>query len=337
MTGPDPSADSIALLFPGQGAQRPGMGLPWLDSPHWSVVDRLGAATGQDVGQLLTVADAETLRRTDNAQLATFALEMVVLEAATAALSQLPVVCCAGHSLGEYAALVAAGVLELEQAGRVVAARGRAMAEAARLTPGTMAVVLKCDRTVVESLTEELRAAGEQIWVANLNGPGQTVVSGSPAGVDALSDRAAGVGARIMRIPVGGAFHSPLMEPARTALAAALDLAAPGTARVPVIANVDAAPHLGGSAEEWRERALAQLALPVRWEQSIQQVTELPSAPYLLVELGPGSVLTGLTRRIAPDQPAVSVATPDQLADLARRLAERRARRLVEHRAEALV
>lgn len=312
----------IALLFPGQGAQQPGMGLAWLDSPHWSVVDRLSAATGRDVRHLLTTADAETLRRTDNAQLATFALEAMVFEAVRAAVPGLPVVCCAGHSLGEYGALLAAGVLGLEQVGRLVAARGDAMAEAARSNPGTMAVLLGGDRAALTDLAEDLRAAGEQVWVANLNGPGQTVVSGSVAGVEALSGRASGTGARVVRIPVGGAFHSPFMEPAKAALAAAFDQVDAGTARIPVFANVDAAAHRGDTVGEWRGLALAQLVSPVRWEQSVRNMLELPSPPTELVELGPGAVLANLTRRIAPELSATSVGTPAQVAELAGRWAE---------------
>ncbi|RKE20779.1 ACP S-malonyltransferase [Streptomyces sp. TLI_171] len=314
----DQRADRIALMFPGQGAQRPGMGLPWLDSPHWRVVDAISQRVGRDVGALLIDADAETLRRTDNAQLATFTLEMVILQAVRLAVPELPVAACAGHSLGEYGALVAAGVLKIEDAAVVVAARGSAMADAARAVDGTMAVLIGGDIESAVRLTQGLRADGVQVWPANLNGPAQTVVSGTRDGIDVLTDRAGQEGFRVTRIPVGGAFHSPLMQSAQQRLAAALDGIALRSARVPVVANVDGQVH-GGDPVEWQQLMVRQVVEPVQWDRTVRTLVGPACGATALVELGPGAVLGGLARRIVPGVPAAAVGTPEQVAALAER------------------
>ncbi|MFJ5233129.1 ACP S-malonyltransferase [Kitasatospora sp. NPDC088391] len=316
----DQRADRIALMFPGQGAQRPGMGLPWLDSPHWRVVDAVSQRVGRDVGALLVDADAETLRRTDNAQLATFTLEMVILQAVRAAVPGLPVVACAGHSLGEYGALVAAGVLKIEDAAVVVAARGAAMADAARAVPGTMAVLIGGDIESAVRLTHGLRAEGAQVWPANVNGPAQTVVSGTVEGVELLAERAGPAGFRVTRIPVGGAFHSPLMLPAQQRLAAALEGIALRSARIPVVANVDGQVH-GGDPVEWPRLMIRQLVEPVLWDHGVRTLAGPDCGATELVELGPGAILGGLARRIAPALPSTAVGTPEQVAALAERFA----------------
>ncbi|MGW0582776.1 ACP S-malonyltransferase [Streptomyces sp. NPDC002920] len=308
-------ATDTGLLFPGQGAQRPGMGRPWRDTPHWRTVGELSEVCGRDVGELLLHADAERLTRTDNAQLATFALEMVLLDALRAAVPGLRPAVCAGHSLGEYAALTAAGVLGPADAGRLVAERGAAMAEAAGLVPGTMTVLVgPAVARTAERLAARLRAdGGAEVWVANVNGPDQVVVSGVPDAVLALTGQAEKAGARAVRIPVGGAFHSPLMTAARPRLAAALDATAPRPARCPVIANVDGLVHRDEPAH-WRELMLRQLVLPVRWSDSMATLRSVADGPLRLVELGPGGTLAGLARRLLPpDVPVRSVATPAQL------------------------
>ncbi|WP_129308604.1 ACP S-malonyltransferase [Streptomyces sp. L2] len=309
--------ERVALVFPGQGAQRPAMGEPWRDTPYWGVVESLSEAVGRDLAALLTTADAEELRRTDNAQLATFTLEMVVLAAVRDRAGELPVARTAGHSLGEYSALVAAGVLGAEEAGRVVAERGAAMADAARRAPGTMAVLLGGDTDGLRALVEEERAAGRQVWVANLNAPGQTVISGTVEGVDAVAARAGEQGARVARIPVGGAFHSPLMDSAQPRLAAAWAAVTPGPGRVPVVTNVDGTAHRGPDVD-WRDLAVRQLTAPVRWEHTVRTLADAGCTRF--VELGPGQVLTGLARRIAPAVSTVSVSTPDQLTAVGREL-----------------
>ncbi|WP_329222687.1 ACP S-malonyltransferase [Streptomyces sp. NBC_01485] len=309
---------ATALLFPGQGAQRPGMGEPWRDTAHWKVVDQLSEACDRDLGRLLLHADAAELTRTDNAQIATFTLEMVILDALDTAVGGARPAVCAGHSLGEFAALTAAGVLTLEDAGRLVSERGAAMAEAARRVPGTMAVLVGPGVAAhAERLAARLRAGAEaQIWVANLNGPAQVVVSGTADAVAALAEEAEAAGTRAVRIPVGGAFHTPLMAAARPRLAAAVSAVALHPAHCPVIANVDARAHRSDP-ERWRDLMLRHLVMPVRWAGSMRTLAAVARGPLRLAELGPGSTLSGLARRLLPPEvPVRSVATPDQLAAL---------------------
>jgi [acyl-carrier-protein] S-malonyltransferase len=232
----------------------------------------------------------------------------------------LPVVACAGHSLGEYSALVAAGVLTAEDAVQVVAERGEAMADAARRADGTMAVLIGGDAESAGRLAGQLRAQGERVWPANLNAPGQVVVSGARSGVEAMVELAQQEGFRVTRIPVGGAFHSPLMIPAQYRLSAALRRAPLQRGQYPVVANVSGRVH-AGDADEWRSLMVRQLVEPVLWERSVRTLVGEECRATELVELGPGAVLGGLARRIAPAVPAVAVSTPEQVAALAERFA----------------
>ncbi len=281
------------------------MGRPWRDHPSWAVVERVGDAIGRDVAGLLTDADADTLRLTRNAQPATFTLSLVVLDAARAAgLLDAPVAGVAGHSLGEYSALVAAGVLPEQDAANLVAERGEAMQAASEAAPGTMAAVLGLEPDQVAAACRGV----EGVWVANDNAPGQIVVAGTPAGVDAASARARDLGAkRVVALPVGGAFHSPLMGPAGARLERALATVAWSAAAVPVVANVDAAPHLDG----FPDLLAAGLTAPVRWRESLLGLRSLGAD--LWVELGPGSELSGMVKRSVEGARRVTVNTPDDL------------------------
>jgi [acyl-carrier-protein] S-malonyltransferase len=293
----------LALLFPGQGSQRPGMGLSWRDHRSWAVVERIAAATGRDLAVLLTEADAETLRATRNAQLAAFGLSMVILDAARSAGLGRPVA-AAGHSLGEYSALVAAGVLSLEDGARLVAARGEAMQVAAEQLPGTMAAVLGLDPQAVVGACAEVKGA----WVANDNAPGQVVVAGTAAGVAAAGEAARAAGAkRVVALAVGGAFHSPLMAPAQEPLDAALSGASFGPAAFPVVTNLDATAHTDG----WQALLSGQLASPVRWRESLLALAALGVDHF--VELGPGSELSGMVKRTVDGATRANAATPEDL------------------------
>jgi len=298
----------LAFTFPGQGSQRPGMGRPWVDHESWALVAQASQAAGRDVAGLLLDADAEELRDTRNAQLTTFVLSMVVRDAVER-LGVAPAV-CAGHSLGEYSALVAAGVLSFEDGVRLVVARADAMHAAGRAAEGTMAAVLGLE---VAAVGQACDAATGDAWVANDNAPGQVVIAGSPAGVDAAGAEAKRLGAKkVMALPVSGAFHTPFMAPARDALQAAVEAARPRDAAVPVVANVDARAHVAGS--EWRELLAAQLTAPVRWRESLQALAA--AGACTVVELGPGGVLTGLAKRTLDGVRAGSVATPEELGRL---------------------
>jgi [acyl-carrier-protein] S-malonyltransferase len=295
----------LVFTFPGQGSQRPEMGRAWVDHPSWEVVDEASAAVGRDVGDLLLGAPMEELTQTANAQMATFVQSLVVLDAVER-LGLAPGA-CAGHSLGEYTALVAAGALSFEDGIGLVAARGEAMARATEEQPGTMAALMGIADDDAEAACA--RAEGEA-WVANYNATGQVIIAGTAEAVATASNLARQMGARkVLPIPVAGAFHTPLMGGARAPLRKALGTARFVRPEVPVVANVDARVH--EDPEEWPGLLSAQLCGPVRWRQTLETLTGLGATT--LVELGPGGVLTGLAKRGAPGVRALAVTTPDDL------------------------
>lgn len=298
----------IVFTYPGQGSQKPGMGVAWREHPSWELVEEASEAASRDVAALLCDTDAEELTRTRNAQLATFVTSMVALDAVTRLGAQ--AAAHAGHSLGEYSALTAAGVLDFADAVRLVTERGDAMQAAADEREGTMAAVLGLDDEQVDIACHR---AGGEVWVANFNAPGQVVIAGVPDDVDRAAAIARELGAkRAMRLPVGGAFHTPLMAPARDRLRKALDQTEFRAPTNPVVANVDAAFHT--DAAEWPDLLAAQLCSPVRWRQTL---TNLDEAGYTVhVEIGPGTVLTGLAKRTIRGARLVSVSTPADLDGL---------------------
>lgn len=298
----------LAFTFPGQGSQQPGMGRPWVDHPSWALVAAASEASGRDVATLLLDADADELRRTENAQLSTYVLSLVVHDA----VRQLGVRCtvAAGHSLGEYSALTAVGALRLEDGVRLVTERGAAMQAAADARPGTMAAVLGADDEVVE---EACAKASGDVWVANSNGAGQVVIAGDADGIADAGAIAKELGARkVLPLPVGGAFHTPFMASAAERLRAALAATSFANAEVPVLANVDALPHQ--HADQWADLLDAQLTSPVRWRQTVERM--LADGVTAFLELGPGAVLTGMAKRSAPGAAAKAAAEPAALDEV---------------------
>ena len=298
-----PTAD-LVLAFPGQGSLSPGVGAPWRDHPCFAVVGEVGASTNTDLGRLLVDGDADALVATRNAQLATYALSLAILDAsglaprATYAL---------GHSLGEYTALVATSIVDRDGGARLVEARGTAMLEAASQAPGTMVAMIGGDEAVAAAACESIG----DLWVANLNGPGQVVLGGTVRAVEEATSRAKELGfRRAIPLRVGGAFHTPLMASAAPALAEALGATqfSAGTARV--VANVDS--NIVEQPQQWPALLTRQLTEPVDW---VGCVRALP-AGAVVVELGAGGVLTGLTRRIRDDLDCRSVGVPEDLAAL---------------------
>jgi [acyl-carrier-protein] S-malonyltransferase len=282
------------------------MGAPWTETPSWSVVTRLSDVLGRDLGALLIDADGPTLQETRNAQAATFALSLVVLDHVASRGLHPEVV--AGHSLGEYTALVAAGALDEDAGMALVGARGDAMQVASDANPGTMAAVLGLDPPDVAAACED---APGQVWVANDNAPGQVVIAGTLTGVEVGGAAAKARGAkRVMPLAVGGAFHSPLMAPAQDSLDAALRATAFGDAKVPVIANVDAEAHT--CSDEWAAQLSAQLCQAVRWRESLEALAAMGVTSIL--ELGPGDALTGMAKRTIEGIDARAVGTPDAAA-----------------------
>lgn len=284
------------------------MGAPWTNHPAWAVVERVSDATSRDVGSLLLDADAETLKATRNAQLAAFALSLVTLYAARASgLEYVPVAAVAGHSLGEYTALVASEAIPADAAARLVAARGEAMQAAADAQPGTMAAVLGLDPELVGEACRGVEGA----WPANDNAPGQVVIAGTAPGVEQAAEAAKKLGAkRVMPLPVGGAFHSPLMAPAQSRLDAALAEAHFHDAGVDVVANVDAVAHRNG----FDDLLSRQLVSPVRWRESLQTLGRSGVTHFL--ELGPGTELSGMVKRTLDGAQRANVATPEDLDKL---------------------
>ncbi|HXZ83799.1 MAG TPA: ACP S-malonyltransferase [Acidimicrobiales bacterium] len=311
----------LAFTFPGQGSQRPGMGASWADHPSFELVEHASEVLGRDVASLLVDTDQKTLTRTANAQLATFVTSLVILDAAER--MGLEPAACAGHSLGEYTALVATGALAYEDGLELVAERGAAMAEAAEHNPGTMLAVLGLGDEDVEAAC--VRAEGE-VWVANYNAPGQVVIAGEKDSVERAAGLARRAGARrVVALPVGGAFHTPLMAPARDRLRKALAAATFFESDPAVVANVDAKAHPEGG--DWPGLLSAQLCAPVRWRQSLD--TLFAAGTRTFVELGPGGVLTGLAKRVLPGRSTVNcaVATPVELEALVEALAGAAAQR----------
>ena len=235
----------------------------------------------------------DDLRRTDVTQPAVFVHSV----AQFVARPEVVPASTAGHSLGEFSALVAAGVLTFEDALPLVARRAQAMQAACDEQPGTMAAILGLDDAVVERICQEITAQGPVVVAANYNCPGQLVVSGSAEGVARACEALKAAGAkRALLLPVGGAFHSPLMQSAAAALAAAIEKTAFGPARCPVYQNVDARPHTDPA--EIKANLLAQLTAPVRWTQLVQRMAADGTADF--AECGPGKVLQGLVKKIVP-------------------------------------
>lgn len=301
--GEAPTELPSALVFPGQGSQRPGMGRPWLGhaaAARWREADDV---LGWDVSRLGTQADAEELREPASCQVALFVHHAVVFEAWRAASPPPHVV--AGHSLGEYNALCAAGVLSFADGLRLVAARAHATQEAAVAAPGGMAACLGCDAEDVEEACERSGA-----FLANDNAPGQIVVSGTVRALDELSEAMAARRGRVTRLEVGAAYHSPLMERAVAAFSAALEDVEFRDPVVPVIANVDAAPH--GPGADWSALLRRQLTSPVLWRATMGAV--VATGAGMIVELGASPVLTGLAKRTAPGLQRRFIAEPSDVA-----------------------
>jgi [acyl-carrier-protein] S-malonyltransferase len=297
----------IAFTFPGQGSQAPGMGEPWRELPSWELVAEASEAVDRDVEHLLLHADADELRQTRNSQLSTYVLSMVALDAVERIGLQPAFV--AGHSLGEYSALTAAGVLSFSAGVRLVGERGDAMQAAADAQLGTMAAVLALD----DDKVVEACAGDDDVWVANYNAPGQVVIAGTPEAIERAGEKAKALGARrVLPIKVGGAFHTPYMAPASERLRKTLAETEMRDANIPVFTNVDAAPKTG--AADWRGLLSSQLTSPVQWRRTLHEM-DLAGATVFL-ELGPGTALTGMIKRTIKKATSVAVNTPADVDNL---------------------
>lgn len=312
----------VVLLFPGQGSQKPGMGkdLAGAFPAAADVFRRADEALGESLSTLCFDGPADTLTLTHNAQPALLAHGAAVWAVTREAIGH-DICAAAGHSLGEFTAYHAAGALTLDHAVRLVRLRGTLMYESGLARPGTMAAILgETDRAIDEICAEASASPeGGLVVPANYNSPGQVVVSGEVAGVERAMELAKKAGAkRAIRLPVSGAFHSPLMQTAWQAFAQSLAHTPLDDPSVPVYANVNAEPVR--RADDARRLLLEQLTAPVRWMELVQRlVRDFPGA--LFVEMGPGSVLTGLVRKIAPEAECIPCGAPAEVETLVSRTA----------------
>jgi [acyl-carrier-protein] S-malonyltransferase len=279
------------------------MGAPWRDHPAWRVVDQAEAALGEPLAPLILDASAEQLARTRDAQLAVLLTSLVAWKAIRDRVDAPGAF--AGHSLGQVSALIAAGVLPLEDGVRFAARRAELTQTAADTHPGRMVALLGAS---LEQAEEACRAAPDACWIANDNAPGQVVIAGTPDGVDAGATRAKEVGAkRATPLNVGGAFHTPLMCDAADGLAPEVSQLPLSKPTAPVVSNDDAQSY--DDADGWRTRLPVHVTKPVQWRRSMETLAGLGTSRFL--EVGHGSMLATLAKRIVPDLPVEGVATPD--------------------------
>ncbi|HXW71559.1 MAG TPA: ACP S-malonyltransferase [Methylocella sp.] len=309
---------SKALVFPGQGSQAPGMGKALADGFSYArqVFAEVDDALGEKLSRLIFEGPLDELTLTANAQPALFAASLAVIRVlekeAGLELSR-DIRFVAGHSLGEYSALAAAGAFSVAEGAKLLRVRGRAMQEAVPVGSGAMAALLGLDCAAAAAISAEAASPGkgEVCEVANDNGGGQVVVSGSSAAVARATEIAKARGARrSVLLPVSAPFHCTLMQPAADAMAAALAAVAIASPCVPVVSNVLAAPVT--DPEEIRKLLVAQVTRLVRWRESAAYMASQGVSCF--VECGSGKVLSGLIKRIVPEARSVSIGSPENLA-----------------------
>ena len=279
-----------AYVFPGQGAQFPGMGKDLYENSPLAkeLFDKANEILGFNITDIMFEGTADDLKQTKVTQPAIFLHSVILAKTLTDFKPKM----VAGHSLGEFSALVANGSLNFEDGLRLVSQRAQAMQKACELEPSTMAAIVGLEDAVVEDVCASI---DEVVVPANYNCPGQLVISGSIAGIDKACEILTEKGAkRALKLPVGGAFHSPLMEPAREELAAAIQATTFSTPLCPVYQNVNAQPV--SDPETIKDNLIAQLTAPVKWTQTAQNM--LADGATLFTEIGPGKVLQGLIKKV---------------------------------------
>ncbi|OQC34606.1 MAG: Malonyl CoA-acyl carrier protein transacylase [Acidobacteria bacterium ADurb.Bin051] len=303
----------FAWVFPGQGSQKVGMGRVWAERyPEAAAVFAAAdTALGEPLSRLCFEGPEETLQLTANTQPAILAASVAMLAACREALPA--PVAVAGHSLGEYSAHVAAATLPLAEALRLVRRRGELMQAAVPVGEGAMAALLGLDPGAVAALVRE--AAGDEVCaVANLNSPEQVVIAGHRGAVERAIALARERGAkRALPLPVSAPFHCPLMAPARAGLTPDLEAAPFATPAIPVVTNIDARPVTSAAAA--RDALVRQIDGPVRWVEVVRHLVD-ELGVEAIVEIGPGAVLAGLVKRIAPQVATLAINEPEALARL---------------------
>ncbi len=299
---------ATAFLFPGQGSQYVGMGKDFYEQniEAKALFEHADAVLGFSLTKICFEGPEEELRQTKNTQPAIFLHSMVAARIFHGAQGSM----AAGHSLGEYSALVYAGALTFEDALRLVRLRGELMQRAGVEQPGTMAAIVGLEPSVIGEVCCSAWDDGI-VQAANFNSPGQIVISGSVSGVRKAMELAKGRGAKLVKeLPVSGAFHSPLMESAKSGLQSALEKTDIRDAEIPVYANVTAKPVQ--KADEIRRLLNEQLTSPVRWEETVRNMAADGASTF--VEVGPGKVLQGLVKRVVP---AAVTRGIEKIADIA--------------------
>lgn len=297
---------AVGLLFPGQGSQFVGMVDAWASHPaSQAVLAEANEAFGQDLAEL--ARDEKALARTDVVQPVTLACELAAFRVLSESAPSLDVAAAAGHSLGEFAALAAAGVIPVAGAFEAVRIRSRAMQAASDSGQGAMTALVGVSIEDAKAICDDVRG-DDVLLVANENSPVQTVLSGSTDAIERAEELARERKARAIRLPLPGAFHSPLMEPARVEVEQAiakLDFAAP---RFPIIPNAVGTPT--SDPDELRDALLRHLVSPVHWVSTMSEMERL--GVETLIEVGPGNILTKLAKRCLPDIAAVTANTPEE-------------------------
>ncbi|HVR42392.1 MAG TPA: ACP S-malonyltransferase [Thermoanaerobaculia bacterium] len=302
-----------AFVFPGQGSQFAGMGRDvWNASPAARrIYDEIDATLGVAISKLCFEGPEDELKLTENTQPAILATSLALL-AALRESSDLEPDIVAGHSLGEYGAIVCAGGLKADEAAKLVRSRGRFMQEAVPAGEGAMAAILGPSLEQIEAICAEA-SEGEVVSPANINAPGQIVIAGTRAAVDRAIELAKARGARrALLLPVSAPFHCALMRPAEERLRPVLELAAFHPLYVPLVTNVDASPV--GTDHAVRNALIRQVCSPVRWVDSVRRMIAMGVRRF--VEVGPGNVLTGLIRRIDSSVELINVNGLDSLREL---------------------
>ncbi|MBP6608324.1 MAG: ACP S-malonyltransferase [Deltaproteobacteria bacterium] len=307
----------VAFVFPGQGSQHIGMGKALCESYPYvrELFAKADAALGYSIAKLCFDGPDTELVRTENTQPALLSCAVAAAEVLKRELGLLPSL-TAGHSLGEYAALVVAESLDFTDAVRLVHLRGRFMQAAVPEGLGAMAALVGLTSVDVTALCAESSTASEKAQIANDNGAGQLVISGHKPAVERAMALAKAKGCKLVKaLPVSAPFHSQLMEPAAAQLAAELARVAVSVPRIPVVANIDAEPYPQGDRDAVRDRLVRQVSGTVRWEACVQRLVSLGATA--IIEVGPGKVLQGLVKRIAPTVALGGFADPSGLAAIA--------------------